>query len=62
MQLKGIAKWLIRASLSALFLSSGVVSAAIIEDERALEAALEDGFYSLAERSIRELLPGMSLQ
>ena len=57
MQLKrGIAIWLIRAALSALFVSSGVVSAAIIEDERALEAALEDGFYSLAERSIRELL------
>ena len=57
MQLKrGIAIWLIRASLSALFLSSGVVSATIIEDERALEAALEDGFYSLSERSIRELL------
>ena len=57
MQLKrGIAMWLMRASLCALFLSSGAASAAIIEDERALEAALEDGFYSLAEQSIRELL------
>ena len=35
MQLKrGIAIWLIRASLSALFLSSGVVSAAIIEEHK----------------------------